>query len=126
MELFLTILSGAVGLAFYEGIRIYRCVTTGRSPLPNNQRGWYLVGMTLIFIATSFLVFYLAYDEFVEGVVLGFLSPNGIRAITGTRSNSIQSDDNWDNLTETQKAEKIRNRDKTINKLNLWFRDYFV
>lgn len=110
--------SGIVGLAFYEGVRIYRCTTSDQHPVPNNRLGWHLFGLSLLAIAASSLAVALAQREFIEGIILGFSVPSGLKAVTGRQPSEAQIDDNWDDV-------KPLHGSRFVAKLEDWFRSYF-
>ena len=117
-SLVLAAVSGIVGLAFYEGVRIYRCTTSDQHPVPNNRLGWHFLGLTLLAIAAIALAIALARGEFVEGVIFGFSVPSGLKAVTGRQLPEIQSDDNWSDVEPL-------NGSKTLAMFKDWYTAYF-
>lgn len=116
------IVSGIFGLFFYEGLRIYKCTTVGKHPIPNNRIGWHIVGLTILGFVAATLAVQFAKEEFVEGLILGFAVPSGLKAVLASESKPDQSDDMWSYDTSQGDAKTMP---KFAVKALAWANSYF-
>ena len=113
--------SGIVGLFFYEGLRIYKKTSAGKHPVPNNRIYWHMLGLALLAVPAGCLAAFMAEDNYVEGIILGFSVPSGIKAAIGKESIADDIDDNW-RMGVAQKSPRTW---VLVRKLRSWVRRYF-
>lgn len=93
---YITLLSGIVGLLFFEFLRIYKCTTVGKHPVPNNRIGWHVFGLSGLAVISAFLAYQFAQGQFVEGMVLGFSVPSGLKTVLAKETATPkEGDDMW-------------------------------
>lgn len=117
-----TIASGLLGLAFFEGLRIYKCTSVGKHPVPNNRIGWHLLGLSILALVAASLAVKFASGEFVEGLILGFAVPSGLKAVLSGESGPDKGEDMWsDDASKNQMGGKSR----TLVRAMTWINSYF-
>ena len=119
----MTGLSGLVGLLFFEFLRIYKCTTVGKHPVPNNRIGWHVFGLAGLGAIGVILAYQFAQGEFIEGMVLGFSVPSGLKTVLAKESAPRnEGEDRW-------KEERAKTQGDfqpvSQNNLKRWFIGYF-
>lgn len=120
---YMTLLSGVIGLLFFESLRIYKCTTVGKHPVPNNRIGWHFFGLSGLAVISALLAYKFAQGQFMEGLVLGFSVPSGLKTVLSKETApSREGDDMW-----KREHEKAKAGARHVGKkgLELWARSYF-
>lgn len=120
---YMTLLSGVAGLLFFEFLRIYKCTTVGKHPVPNNRIGWHVFGLAGLAVISAFLAYKFAQGEFIEGLVLGFSVPSGLKTVLAKETGpSKEGDDMWKREHENAHA---GSRAVGTKGIALWAQSYF-
>lgn len=118
-----TIGSGIAGLLFFEFLRIYKCTTVGKHPVPNNRLGWHLFGLGGLALIAALLAVQFAKGEFIEGMVLGFSVPSGIKAVLTRESPTDTGDDRW--LEDADADIEMGSQRRIVGFFKDWIESYF-
>jgi hypothetical protein len=117
-----SLFSGLLGLVFYEGLRIYKCTTVGKHPVPNNRLGWHALGLSILGVVSASLSYQFAEGQFMEGVILGFAVPSGLKAVLARESGPSKGDDMW---SDGRKSDATGSSSKFAARARSWIVSYF-
>lgn len=114
--------AATLGLAFCEGLRIYRCIRLDKKIIPNigfsKKLSLYIyIGVMIVFFLTSIFVTYaFAIVDVLQAFLLGFAVPSGAHLAAGGARRGQDIDD----LVSEEDPKQI----SVGRRLRYWFHDF--
>ena len=87
---------GLLGLVFFECLRIYKCTSVGKHPIPGGRWRWHLLALVGLGVVSAFAAVALTGGGFGEAIFVGFSVPSGIKTLVSREVNEAGIDDMWE------------------------------